>query len=223
MNNFCVYKHTSPDGRVYIGMTGQKPEVRWQSGTGYKTNTYFTRSINKYGWQNFKHEIIAQGLSKEQAQKLEIRLIAEYKSNDRKCGFNISVGGESHKGVKISEWHKERVRQANIGKTVSQETREKLSAASKKTWSDPAHIERICQLNIGEKNPQYGKKKTDEEKLKRGAKQVLQFDIGGEFLAEYISLHNASEKTGVPRGDIKKCCDGIFKQAGGYVWEFKNK
>lgn len=28
-NNFCVYKHTSPSGKCYIGITNQDLEKRW--------------------------------------------------------------------------------------------------------------------------------------------------------------------------------------------------
>lgn len=31
-DNFKVYKHTSPDGKVYIGLTGVDVEARWQAG-----------------------------------------------------------------------------------------------------------------------------------------------------------------------------------------------
>lgn len=29
MNNYCVYKHTSPSGKVYVGITKLKPKYRW--------------------------------------------------------------------------------------------------------------------------------------------------------------------------------------------------
>ena len=78
---YCVYTHTAPDGRVYVGITSQKPEARWQGGNGYKNNSYFTRAIKKYGWENFKHEILFEGLTVDEAKTKEIELIAEYKSN----------------------------------------------------------------------------------------------------------------------------------------------
>ena len=31
-NNYCVYKHTSPSGKSYIGITNQRPERRWRGG-----------------------------------------------------------------------------------------------------------------------------------------------------------------------------------------------
>lgn len=36
MKSYTVYKHTSPSGKVYIGITCRKPEYRWNHGKGYK-------------------------------------------------------------------------------------------------------------------------------------------------------------------------------------------
>lgn len=37
---FIVYKHVSPSGKVYVGITSQQPEDRWgSSGQGYADNT----------------------------------------------------------------------------------------------------------------------------------------------------------------------------------------
>lgn len=43
--NYIVYRHTAPDAKVYIGITKQKPEMRWANGKGYKSNPYFTNAI----------------------------------------------------------------------------------------------------------------------------------------------------------------------------------
>jgi hypothetical protein len=76
---YIVYKHTSPSGKVYIGITSLRPEERWGGGAGYVKNKHFNRAIKKYGWENIKHEILFDGLSKEDACKIEIELIKEYK------------------------------------------------------------------------------------------------------------------------------------------------
>lgn len=220
MKKYCVYKHTSPDNRVYIGITSQKPSQRWQGGTGYKGNSYFTRAINKYGWENFSHEIIASSLSEDEAKKLEIEYISKLKSNQRKFGFNISSGGESKSGTKISEWQKQRISEASKGRVVSEETRQKLSIATKKSWKNSERIKLMRKINTGKLNPQYGKIKTDEEKILCGAKSVIQFNMNQEVLSVYISLHSASEKTGIARCGIANCCNGKAKQAGGFLWEW---
>ena len=39
----------------------------------------------------------------------------------------------------------------------------------------------------------------------------------------YISVKEASERTGVNPSSISNCCRGKSKSAGGYVWEFKKE
>jgi group I intron endonuclease len=222
LKEYFVYKHTSPDGRIYIGITRQNPpSKRWNSGTGYKYNTYFTRTIKKYGWANFTHEILASGLTEDEAKKEEIRLISEYKSNERKYGFNISSGGESKAGTKISEQQKQRISEANKGKLVSQETREKLRQSSLKVWQNESHVQHMREINSGANNTCYGKKLTREEILStKNPSRVLQFTKSGVFVREYISLHEASDKTGVNRQSISLCCKKKFAQASGYIWRY---
>lgn len=91
---YCVYKHTAPNGKVYIGITSQNPLSRWNGGKGYKNNKHFYNAIVKYGWDNFKHEILFEKLIKDEACEKEIVLIALYKSNIPAYGYNHSSGGQ---------------------------------------------------------------------------------------------------------------------------------
>lgn len=91
-NDYKVYKHTCPNGKVYIGITHQNPLTRWAGGFGYETQTYFWRAIVKYGWINIQHEILYDNLSEGEAKEMEIRLIKEYNSQDINCGYNIDLG-----------------------------------------------------------------------------------------------------------------------------------
>ena len=111
MSSYTVYKHTFPNGKVYIGMTSQKDlNRRWGNGSGYKTQRRMARAINKYGWENVKHEIISCGLCKNDAEKLEIAKIKEYNSTDIRHGYNTDNGG-------------------NCTGTHSEETKKKISLA----------------------------------------------------------------------------------------------
>ena len=93
---YFVYKHTFPNDKVYIGITSyEKPNGRWRNGKGYKSQ-YVYRAINKYGWENIKHEILFENLSKVEAEAKEVELIAKYKSNNSKYGYNIENGGHTH-------------------------------------------------------------------------------------------------------------------------------
>lgn len=70
--SWTVYAHIAPNGKMYVGITSQKPENRWRNGlSGYNSNDHFCNAIRKYGWENFQHEIIASGLTIEEASNME--------------------------------------------------------------------------------------------------------------------------------------------------------
>ena len=72
---YTVYMHKTPSNKVYIGITNQKPEKRWQEGLSY--NKYFTNAIIKYGWDNIEHKILFETSNSELAYQLEKILIDE--------------------------------------------------------------------------------------------------------------------------------------------------
>lgn len=109
-NTWCVYKHTSPSGKVYIGITHHKnPKYRFgKNGNGYRKNIVFKRAIDKYGWNNFKHEILYENLSEEDAKNKEKELIQYYKELD--LSYNMTIGGDGHnfgKNSNTPEYHTE--------------------------------------------------------------------------------------------------------------------
>lgn len=112
---YCVYRHTTPNGKVYIGITQQSPNDRWKGGWGYNTNLVFFRAINKYGWDNIKHEILMDGLTKEEAKAAEVRLIAEHRSTEREYGYNITRGGDTGVSRPHSAEEKENARKRWLG------------------------------------------------------------------------------------------------------------
>ena len=92
INNHCVYRHTSPEGKVYIGTTSQNPEKRWRGGLGYADNLHFLADILDFGWRNFEHDILETDLTAHQAHCLEAKLIAQYDSTNPERGYNKSPG-----------------------------------------------------------------------------------------------------------------------------------
>lgn len=93
--NYCVYCHTNKiNGKKYIGQTRITPSIRWGSnGCKYKGCRHFWYAIQKYGWDNFDHEIIASGLTLEEANNFESLLIDKLRTRETKYGYNISAGG----------------------------------------------------------------------------------------------------------------------------------
>lgn len=84
---WTVYVHTSPSGKCYVGITQMNPLDRWKNGNGYRKQGFFN-AIQKYGWDNFKHEIIAEHLTEDEACRMEITLIKELNA--------FGVGGYNH-------------------------------------------------------------------------------------------------------------------------------
>lgn len=170
---YCVYKHTNKVNQmVYIGVTGRIPNERWRNGKGYSHNTHFDAAIKKYGWENFDHEILYSGLSREEAEKKEKELIAIYKSNNRKFGYNIENGGHCNE---VSAETRQKISKALIGKKASEETREKLRKShqgnSYKGYGRHLSEEtkkKIGEANKGNKNGMFGKKLSEETKRKIG-------------------------------------------------------
>lgn len=94
---YYVYVHTVPNGKIYIGYA-KDISTRWNNGEGYITNRPFYKDICSYGWNNIKHEIIAQYSEKEKAEKLEAVLIALLKSENDDYGYNqTSILNDAYK------------------------------------------------------------------------------------------------------------------------------
>jgi group I intron endonuclease len=128
---YCVYIHTNKvNGKKYVGQTGVEANSRWRNGKGYKVDTYFGKAIAKYGWDNFDHEIVAENLTKAEANNMEMSLITELNTNDSCYGYNLTAGGDGTVGVQRSEEYRRKQRESHLGKKRSEEVKKLLSANS---------------------------------------------------------------------------------------------
>ena len=202
--NYSVYMHITPSGKKYVGITSLEPEKRWQGGSGYRHNEYFTKAIKKYGWQNITHIVLETGLTAEQAEEKERRLIAENRSNDRKYGYNLTNGGET--GKQLSNESRKRISEKKAGKPSPRkgkrhtvESRRKMSLSS------------------------MGKTMTAEQMApawNARRKRVAQLSKGGEVIAIYESTVAAGKAVGGNESNIVGCAKGKRGTAFGYRWEY---
>lgn len=84
---YYVYIHTLPNGKIYVGQTKQ-PVRRWNNGDGYVDNEELYNAIQKFGWNNIKHEIIGAFESLVDARIYEALLIFHLNSEDGQTGYN---------------------------------------------------------------------------------------------------------------------------------------
>lgn len=137
---FTVYKHTAPNGKVYIGITSQTPKDRWQDGFGYEYNTNFWHDIVKYGWDNISHEILYEDVSKEVAQQLETELIHKYKSTNFKYGYNVYESSRSiYRGESARQKHSERMKAL----WQNPDYRNKMIKQSKQLWQSDEYKAKV--------------------------------------------------------------------------------
>lgn len=199
---YKVYIHISPSKKVYVGITKLDVEQRWQQGKNYKSNPYFTNAIKKYGWDKFEHKILFVGLTKEEAEQHEIDLIAKYKSNNKLYGYNIEHGGNA-KG-KVSQETRIKMSKAHIGKKhpwIKKHTEEQKQKISNKLQ--------------GRVSPMKGKHWSREQRARVGT-AIVCLQTG----EHYLSIREASQKTGLDRTAISKNLKGIYKQTGGMCFEY---
>lgn len=235
-STYCVYIHTNKiNGKKYIGQTvyGNEPNIRWRNGTGYIHSPHFYNAIQKYGWDNFEHEIIASNLTKDEACNFEQLLIAKMKTYDNNYGYNMTFGGEGASGRHPTEETKHKISEALKGTKRSDETKTKIGKASLGRNVGRKHtkeeLEKMSQPRKRQYQPNPNSKiyNPRSEDVKRRIqesshkKEVLQKDVDGNVLNIYDSLSNASRATGINLGNISSCCNKRVKTAGGFIWEFK--
>ena len=216
--NYTVYLHKFPNNKVYIGITSQNVNRRWRNGKGYrhKQDLVF-RAIQKYGWENIEHIILHENLSKEQAEQKEIELISEYNAMNPKNGYNCESGGSVHKT--LSEETRQKLRDANIGKKHTEETKRKMSISIKKAYEEERksftkeHWQKMRDARKYDTEP-WNKGKTFDN-----GNHVIQLSKSGEFIKEFISISEAQKTLNIQH--ISQVCKGQRKTTGGYRWVMK--
>lgn len=198
--SYCVYKHIAPNGKVYIGITRQNPRKRWKNGEGYNECPRFYNAILKYGWDNFKHEILFSGLTQEEAEAKEIELIKQHNSTDENFGYNLANGGNTTKDYHHTEETK--AKYSNVHK-------------GKHPWNYGKTGYTVINAR-GKKRSAEARKKMSDNRPKHA---VQQFDLKGNLIATYASQIEAERQTGISNVNISACCRGVYKQACGYVWK----
>lgn len=165
---YSVYKLTAPNGKCYIGMTKQEVERRWNSGHAYQHNIHLSHAIAKYGWQNFRKEVLFESASKTEAEAMERSLISRYDSTNRLYGYNILPGGD------VSDGHSEETKRKiseSVKKLQTEEVRARKSKDSKGRKMSDTTREKLRQANLGNQNakgctrsPEVRKKMSEAQK-----------------------------------------------------------
>ena len=215
---FKVYCHTCPNGKRYIGITSCSVKKRWGSnGILYKEQLFYS-AIQEFGWDNIKHEILFDGLTKEQAEEIETELIKKYKCLDRNYGYNVAYKGVIHTHTDETRQKMSRTRK---GRTPSETNRKALSKALTGKKMSAEHIEHLRTSHIGYVMPKEQKEKISKSCMNKRIKKVSQYSLGGEYIRTFQSMKDALESVnGKTVSNISSCCTGRRDKAYGYIWKY---
>jgi len=223
------------NNKKYIGQTVcDDINTRWKQYKSMDKSSIgrcLYNSFQKYGINNFKFKIICVCFN-EDCNKFEKEYIKKYNTISPN-GYNLMEGGNN------SKHHPDTIEliraslKGRITSPITDEIRKKISESLK-----------------GDKNPNYGKKMSEEQKDKisntlknkkrytitekqleglakgrlnnRNKRKVAKFDNNNNLLEKYNSVSEASKLTNISRQTISKVCNNIisYKKAGGFIWKF---
>ena len=204
MKTYCIYKHTLPNQKVYIGQTCDISH-RWRA-SSYVGNSFFYNAIQKYGWENITHEILENNLTLDEANEREKYYIALYQATNSKYGYNLRIGGDGGgpMGVKTEKFKEryKKVYQYNLeGEYIAEWDNLTLAAEGCGAANKITGISQCCN---GKRKTAYGfqwrYEKLDclpKQKLTGVEKQIVQKDLDGNVIQIYNSLSEARDALGL--------------------------
>ena len=229
---WIVYIHTNNiNNKKYIGQTSQSLEGRsGNNGNGYRKNPRFWNAIQKYGWDNFNHCIVASELTKTEANKLEKELIEKFKTQDNRYGYNLTVGGDGVVGWEPSdEWRKKNSQRNKgennpmYGKHHTEQARQKQSLAKQGRY-DGNKNPMYGVHRYGQDSPNYGKSMSDEQKEKISKARTGKYNglnssnckpiFCVELNRIFWGAKQAYDEFGFSKSGISNCLRGVYAYSG---------
>mgnify|MGYP004645771985 CR=1 FL=1 len=220
---YYVYQHINKiNGKRYIGITKQNPESRWGlNGANYKGSPYLYAAIQKYGWDNFEHEILFEKLTKEDACTKEIELITYFNTQNKLYGYNIMEGGSAPtipEEIRKIISEKMRGNTNNLGHVCSEEKKRKISEAQKGRKLTEEHK---AKLSMTKKGSHHASPSTETRK-KISDSHVKKQVYCEENNIVYESIQSCAKELGLEPTAVCACCKGKHKSTHGYHLRYYN-
>jgi len=214
MKYSIIYKaENSLTGEVYIGATTKSLEERKQDHlqkSNKKVGSYFQEAIGTYSPDVFTWKQIDTASNNDELASKEIHYISEY--DTLKNGYNSDKGG----GIKKT------IYKYNLDGSLNA-TFEDLTSASETIGVRKQDVSRACwnvNHTLGGYFWSYDKMETFVLENDNRRKEVVQSFLDGNLVARYISVAEASRKTGVSKTCIARCCRGEREQSRGFIWRY---
>jgi len=236
-----IYKITNIiNNKIYIGQSTMAFSERINDYKLHKCNEYLINSFNKYGFENFKFEIIDTAEDINELNIKEIKYIQRYNSNNRDIGYNIELGGrnaipnestlkkmsEAHSGIiQTKNWIKKRIAPAGsedakkYGVPKTEEEKKYLSENSPKFWLGKNRSEET-KLKISQTKKEKGLSDVQKELL---CKKVVAYNpLNNETLNILDSSTIAGKYYNISQSTISRRCSGVSKNKGNIYFKYIN-
>lgn len=242
-NNYTLYSLTTSDSNIirYIGITSMSLQKRlyYHLLDSKKSNTHKAKWIKKQlkNGQSIIISPLKSELTKENAIKKEIKLIAQY--GDQLT--NGTIGGEGvfartdeirmksgikNKGKKHTKKSRDKMSKSHAGQipwnknnNLTQEHKDKISKNSAKIWLGKKLSAEHVANKVEACKKILASKEVKERMSKAHEKTVIQFNKQGNPIQTWESVKKAESTLKIHQ--ISAVCRGERKTAGGFIWRFK--
>lgn len=202
-----IYKITNKiNDKVYIGQTTTSLESRfykhcWDAKNKENANSPLYKAMLKYGIENFSISLIenCENSLLDEREKYWIQYYNSFYGD----GYNATSGGGGNAKVDEQEililWEQGK-NQKEIAKTLSCD---RHTVSKHLVSNNISHLDR------------------QRNKIGNAKKTVLQLNLAGEVVAEYVSATAAAEATNSQVSGISLVCNQKRKTHNGYIWKYK--
>lgn len=184
-----VHKTTNlNDGYIGCGICRQDDARR---------DLLFHKAVRKYGYASFKRHILSFYDNYDDALEEEKYIVTPKWVLD-KSNYNTAIGGHGNTTIWMDSEKKEAWKSS-----IKEGMQEWLENGGRELLANK--IKNIkTKMPTGAGNHRFGKPASHRRK-------ILYYNLQGEYLATFSSIKDASESTGVGKGNIVSCCKGNYK------------
>lgn len=217
----CIYKLTSPSGRIYIGQTTDLlRRFREYTNKKCKSQVKLYHSLSKYGFNNHNFDVI--DYCHVDILNDRERFYQEYFNATGKMGLNLKLTHTATRSGKLSKEVRERISTSNVGKhNHDDRVRKLISEAHKGKTISEAH-KKIVSDNFkkrhkGEGNPFFGKTHSPDIRKAISERNLGINNVRSKIILDlingiYYTLGEFSVRVGISTPTaIKRLKSGYFK------------
>lgn len=230
MVNGIIYCAISPSNKKYYGYSSLNLEIRKQRHKykflKNKISRFYT-AIKKYGWDNFKWDIIENHIAENKKELKDILCerekywIAKDKTTSKEFGYNMTDGGDGTLGFTMSEKQRLEISKnmalVMIGNTNNNGKRR---AKGRTTYRKGSSLRDEMIRKYGEEEGVKRHKIWLQNMGKSHCKSILQLDKNDNFIKEWASIKMAHD-AGFEGTNISACLKGRRKTHKKYKWRYK--